>query len=240
MALCFRSGQDTITCGCAACVNRRALQMLPILSPRVISPRIIVPAKEPEVISDIEVGRHALRTFNLREGTLKSVVKDHTWDGGVAIAECLTNHPCEAPPGKGCTCGIYGTVTLGSLIKQYREQAARSVAVFAAEGETIIGSQGLRTAAARIVAYWVRDDEDAKIFAQCEGAQRFTDVGEMLAAYHFPEPEGVRLPLPTPEDFRIPMSRNQVDKVVDRMKTSGMYTPGGLAAIKYSLGFLAK
>lgn len=123
---------------------------------------------------DIEVGRYALRTFQgtYSGGELRSLFQDHTWDNGVAIAKCLKNkskpkvvnwggddifpvpEPEHDAPDENCECGLYGTLTLDHLLRDYRDRAAKCVVVFAAEGVTFIGNRGLRTAAARIVAYW--------------------------------------------------------------------------------------
>jgi hypothetical protein len=88
------------------------------------------------------------------------------------------------PPSEGCSCGIYGTLGLLSLMRQYGLYAQDIVAVIAAEGVTIIGGTGLRTAAARVVAYWTPLRGYRKIARrQFEGAQHFQNLDEMLTAY---------------------------------------------------------
>lgn len=110
-----------------------------------------------ELLPDIEVGRYALRTFKLRDGKLGSLFQSFTWDDGTAIATCLGKGKGgkHEAPAENCHCGLYGTLTLEHLESQYRSQALNCVAVMAAEGVTYLGDKGLRTAAARIVAYWV-------------------------------------------------------------------------------------
>src|ERR1700758_3506082 len=56
-------------------------------------------------------------------------------------------------PHEDCRCGVYGSLNLENLRRQYHE-SLNLVAVIAAEGETIIGTRGLRTEFARVVAYW--------------------------------------------------------------------------------------
>ncbi len=168
-------------------------------NPKLLPDTPVVEEPQPEPL-DIEIGRLALRTFRTAKGTLDSIVRGYTWEGGVAIAECLrsdSSPPCKSPPGEACTCGVYGTLTIDQLYREYASYAAKCIAVIAAEGETIIGDRGLRTAAARIVAYWASDgfdgwrytEADARdVFAkQCPDAIRFSTVEEMLEAYHFPK-----------------------------------------------------
>jgi hypothetical protein len=139
-------------------------------------------------LPDIEIGRYALRTFDIDKGKLGSLYKHHHWDGGVAIATCLTSNRCDSPPGEGCSCGLYGTLSLQQLESDYGPRVRTCVAVFAAEGPTIIGSKGLRTSAARVVAYWCAEGlrDCAAVFArECPNATRFTEMDEMLKAYQF-------------------------------------------------------
>ena len=98
-----------------------------------------------------EVARYALRTFVIRDGQLSSVIKGGGhWNEGVCEAVCLAeDHEAPAP---GCRCGIYGALSLQTLYSQYPKAASRIVAVIAAEGKTMLGTVGLRTAAARVVA----------------------------------------------------------------------------------------
>lgn len=127
-------------------------------------------------MSDLEVGRFALRTFDLTTGRPESIcgsLGTGHWKGGVCEARCLAGsynkvysiysdfwdtvepvRDCAHPaPDPECECGIYGSLSLKHLQRQY--EAARSlVAVIAAEGQTLIGSRGLRTERARVVAFW--------------------------------------------------------------------------------------
>ena len=144
------------------------------------------------MVPDVEVGRFALRTFALYKNRLRSVtVLSHFWEGGVCEARCYagsTMHRIAPPrhpaPDEECKCGIYGTLSLQALRSQYVD-ARKSVAVFAAEGKTIIGDTGLRTAAARIVAYWHAPDWQLQgIYERhAPGAARFDRASEMAEAY---------------------------------------------------------
>lgn len=200
-------------------------------------------SEEDIVLPDIEIGRYGLRTFRIRDDKLKSVVKSHTWASGVAVAECKNERVIvsfggeeietkHSAPAEACTCGIYATVNLNELIRQYRPYAQRCIAVIAAEGQTIIGDRGMRTAAARIVAYWHRDDDDAakKAFSVCEGAKFFDDVSEVLAAYNFPEYG--KWPLPPASTLSISQ------REVDRLTSLPGLTPGGKDAIRFALGYM--
>lgn len=197
------------------------------------------PMSDDAITGDIEVARYALRTFDLSYGTLASVYKNqHVWEDGVCVAKCLRTDkevhkpPCKNPPGKDCACGIYGTVTLESLIKQYRRQAAQCVAVIAAEGETIVGDRGLRTAAARIVAYWVSDQMAHQILLDGSGgARHFTSIPDMLAEYKFPVFTGV-FPV-VPSMIPRPISKDPWEAISPLLKGA---TPEGIAAIKRVMG----
>ena len=144
-------------------------------------------------LPDIEVARYALRTFHIdahARALVPVVMKHdrHAWDGGVCVASCHRGH---TPPADGCRCGVYGATSLCSLLEQYPRLAANIVAVIAAEGSTIIGNSGLRTQAARVVAYWCRpsrqlDKARAVLAEQCPSATPYDECGAMLAAYHLP------------------------------------------------------
>lgn len=170
-------------------------------------------------IPDIEVARYALRTFNVKDRRLMPVAMpvEDAWKGGVCQAECVPNpwtmtvsalaswvvvtgddvaapDPNHAAPAEGCHCGIYGCLTIDRLVKQYPLQCMEIVAVIAVEGNTIIGEIGLRTQAARIVAYWSPKRKVRKICADtCDGAIGFAKLDDMLAAYGF-EPAGASEP----------------------------------------------
>ena len=164
-------------------------------------------------VPDIEVGRHALRTFQFRDG-LASLYQLTKWDKGQAIAECRrqpgyvytwsSTEPlklygaCPEPPGDRCDCGLYGTLTIKQLLREYSAYARHGIAVIAAEGATVIGTKGLKTAAARVVAWWapVPGDGEAyslmvtdwaeRIFAhEVPEATRYATVDELLEAYRF-------------------------------------------------------
>jgi hypothetical protein len=160
----------------------------------------------PTTFHGFEVARYALRTFALdgynrqllpvREQT-PSWRKHSVWRGGECMAYCELGR-LHAAPADDCDCGIYGATNLGSLLMDYPHLASRIVAVIAAQGATIIGTEGLRTAAARVVAYWCKPtpqpDLAREIFAeQCPHAVAFTDCDAMLATY------GLRITPPGPE-----------------------------------------
>lgn len=176
-------------------------------------------------MSDIEIGRYGLRTFRLSGKGLHSLYKPTTWHGGKAIAGCLSmggtlgplvatfssvrdwnsGIPFEgghAAPADSCTCGLYSCTTLQSLVRQYGEELKGSgVAVVAAEGNTIVGEQGMRTAAARIVAYWTWPtkrwwsfDWAAHYYRKhVPTAIHYTDMAKMLSDYKF-EPYDAEFP----------------------------------------------
>lgn len=218
--ICYKTGLDIQHCHCPDCQIRRTLAMITQVPSGSIAPLPVPPPKEApkdELLPDIEVGRYALRTFRVDKQRLKSLFQEHYWDGGTAVAECLNkSKTCESSPSLNCMCGIYGTLTIEHLFKEYGQYARDCVAVFAAEGTTILGTKGLRTAAARIVAYWctthveplydprteawggdvVRGEvpfwrDDGKYIGtfakQCPDARRFESIEEMLEAYHFPK-----------------------------------------------------
>lgn len=151
-----------------------------------------------EPLPDIEVGRYALRTFWLGHGSLRSLYQDFYWDQGTAIAECRSDswsppHPDQEVPAHKCGCGLYGTLTIEQLLREYGSYAKDTVAVIAAEGSTYIGTKGLRTAAARVVAFWHPDegpysDLANKAYKDID-AVRYGTVAEMISAYNFPTPE---------------------------------------------------
>jgi hypothetical protein len=160
----------------------------------------------PTTFHGLEVARYALRTFAL-DGYNRQLLpvreqipswREHSvWRGGECMAYCELGR-LHAAPAEDCDCGIYGATNLGSLLMDYPHLASRIVAVIAVQGATIVGSEGLRTAAARVVAYWCKPtpepDLGREIFAeQCPHAVAFTDCDAMLAAY------GLRITPPVPE-----------------------------------------
>lgn len=158
-------------------------------------------------VPDIEIARYALRTFGIDRvgGTLKSVSLpgDH-WVGGACVAQCLREEfgqkfgywfyrehpgPHTSPPKSldtNCDCGIYGANTADYLYSQYPKHCRELITVIAAKGNTIAGDVGLRTAAARVVAYWSPSQEVRRICVDaCPGAKAFTALDAMLADYGF-------------------------------------------------------
>jgi hypothetical protein len=111
------------------------------------------------------------------------------WEDGTCKAVCHAWHPRDVgghkAPHEGCSCGIYGSLSYADLIHQFREYVKHIVVVIAAEGKTIIGDRGLRTAFARVVAYWVAPDQMYRevAAAQFKDAKDFGDPLGMVEAY---------------------------------------------------------
>jgi hypothetical protein len=77
------------------------------------------------------------------------------WEDGTCEAVCHGySNPRHEAPDENCGCGVYGSLSYADVLGQYHDAAKHLVAVIAAEGKTIIGTRGLRTAFARVVAYW--------------------------------------------------------------------------------------
>lgn len=140
---------------------------------------------EPEVQPlDVSAPIYALRSFTLGEGRLRSLYRDFWWDEGKAIAQCSKDHEI---PASGCQCGLYGLQSLDRLVREYGKDCQHCVAVFAAEGRTIVGDRGLKTKAARVIAYWVRSKTELDVMAkEAPKAKHYEDIAKMLEDYHFP------------------------------------------------------
>lgn len=131
-------------------------------------------------VAELEVARYALRTFKFSRDGLESVaVPNRDWNNGVCEAHCrravmngwwgpmwfsivggaveIQEPTPHTSPDLNCSCGIYGSLSLDNLTAQY-DYARNLVTVIAAEGITIIGSRGLRTQYARVVAWWLSSD----------------------------------------------------------------------------------
>lgn len=152
-------------------------------------------------MSDLEVARYAVRTWNmsLTHLELQSVaVSGSFWKDGVCEAKCYRRSihggimrlvpSGHVAPFEGCQCGIYGSLSLDHLDRQYYEQTKFIVGVIAAEGQTLIGPRGLRTERARCVAYWTPDlGLFRNIAAKALGAEGWqSSLERMLADYHIP------------------------------------------------------
>ena len=167
-------------------------------------------------MAELEVGRFGLRTFNLYNGKLQAVVAKNSglhWENGVCRAHCVLfddhafsqeavrrkiEHGYEPwdeadslkheAPDLDCRCGIYGSLNLENLRKQFT-QALTFVAVIASEGKTIIGTRGFRTQYARVVAYWTPwyHFYARRVMArECPEAKGYRDLNEMLKDYGIP------------------------------------------------------
>lgn len=161
------------------------------------------------VIGEVEVARYGVRTFGIdtRHRQLLPLApggiayarlrREQVWAGGTCRAVCWRN-PHHVAPVDDCTCGIYAATSLQALHEQYRRPAQRIVAVIAAEGPTIIGERGMRTSAARVVAYWCAPTPAMAtarevMATECAGAVPYDDIDAMLVAHH------IRMtPPPTP------------------------------------------
>lgn len=149
--------------------------------------------------TDVEVGRYGLRTFGVDTdqalllplsvrnpaGEAPSLFAK-AWIGGTCIGKCMQGKAHDVPA-DDCTCGVYAATNLTGLLEQYPGLAHQIVAVIAAEGQTIIGDRGMRTAAARVVAYWVHPSAEAQVHTvvatHCATARRFDDLDAMVTAY---------------------------------------------------------
>jgi hypothetical protein len=156
------------------------------------------------------------------------------WRGGECVASCSYGRPHRAPD-DDCDCGIYGATSLQSLRWQSPDPAASIVAVIAAQGATIIGSQGLRTQAARVVAYWCHPapmlDDAREVFAeQCPAAGAFTDLDAMLAAYGIPATSEVFAKIRRNIQHRISFGRAEIDAV------NAFWAPPARAGLTRRLG----
>lgn len=161
---------------------------------------------------DIQVGCYGLRTFKVhtKYGLTPLNYEGPYWKDGKCIAECLADSSARIramfadgtlripegatleamfslhkAPHMDCRCGAYAARTMEGLFQFASTQMRDLVTVVAAEGTTIIGQYGLRTEAARIVAYWTPKKGIAKICAeQCgEDATRWESLDAMLANY---------------------------------------------------------
>jgi hypothetical protein len=139
-------------------------------------------------LPDITIGRHAVRTFTVdykHRKLLSLTTPGNHWEGGKCIATCAIGSD-HTPPVRGCSCGIYGKLSLDGLW-EYGRAAQELVVVFEAEGETLVGPTGLRVEAARVVAYWSPVRGVRRICQeQLGGARNFGDLDEMLSAYDIP------------------------------------------------------
>lgn len=108
-------------------------------------------------VVDLEVGRYALRTFRFEGDDFFPILNTPNRGGwtreGTCEAICWGSPPQKhEAPHLGCECGIYGSHSFYDLKRQYMS-AHKFVAVIAAEGRTVVGTRGLRTERARVIAY---------------------------------------------------------------------------------------
>ena len=132
------------------------------------------------------VGVFALRTFRVSvNGYLVPATQySDEWATGAAIARCSEDHQA---PDDDCTCGLYSMNNIHQLRTQYT-QARRLLTVVALEGQTIEGTKGWRSQAARVVDIWtaptaVPEAQLAQLVDHLPGVRFHTDVDAMLARY---------------------------------------------------------
>lgn len=122
-------------------------------------------------------------------GTMTSV-NGIVYTGG-QIPDVPNKDALHVAPVLNCSCGIYGTLSLQHLHNQYPSYANEIVCVIAAEGSTILGSRGLRTAAARVIAYWAASKKTRNIAAKqfnspVNEAIGYKRLNAMLTVYEIP------------------------------------------------------
>ena len=148
------------------------------------------------------VGLFALRTFRVSaNGFLVPLsFTSADWADGTCIARCGRGH---AAPADGCTCGVYSLRDLRDLRVQYWT-ARRLVAVVALEGQTVEGTKGWRSQAARVIDVWTGSgrwglpaEQDALLRQNLPGVRFHPDLDRMLAGY----PELVPAPRPRSAAF---------------------------------------
>lgn len=141
-----------------------------------------------EVGPEPVVGVFALRTFRVSANgfLLPLSFTGADWADGTCIARCGRGH---AAPADGCTCGVYSLRDLRDLRLQYWT-ARRLVAVVALEGQTVEGSKGRRSQAARVVDVWTGSgrwglpaEQDGLLRQQLPGVRFHMDLDRMLAGY---------------------------------------------------------
>lgn len=145
-------------------------------------------------LPDLEVGRVALRTFKIEDDHLWPVAfKNDDWADGTCVARCVyydeedSSTTYHEAPKLGCSCGIYGTLSLSHLFDQWRVLTQQLVCVIAAEGNTVMGDKGLRTSAARVLAYWSKDKKVRRIVkGQFPDVVYYRKMEAMLDHYGIP------------------------------------------------------
>jgi len=132
------------------------------------------------------VGVVALRTFRVSmNGYLVPATQySNEWATGAAIARCSRFHQA---PADDCSCGLYSMNDVHQLRTQYH-QARRLLAVVALEGQTIQGTKGGRSQAARVLDIWtapraVPDPQLQQLHHHLPGVRFHTDLDGMLSRY---------------------------------------------------------
>lgn len=135
------------------------------------------------------------------------------WEDGTCEAVCHGySRPRHEAPGENCGCGVYGSLSYADVLGQYPTAAKHLVAVIAAEGKTIIGTRGLRTAFARVVAYWADPTSPGRPAPVLDfWGRRVRDVGRdtdqptyrEVAALQFRDAQSYDCPLEMVEEYRL-------------------------------------
>jgi hypothetical protein len=140
--------------------------------------------------TDIAVAVHALRTFKIgADGKLGSLngggAKGAHWENGQCDAQCSVkpDDPDHVAPVEGCSCGIYGCLSLSKLFEQYGSEASAIVAVIAVEGRTALGGVGLKASSAWVIAYWRPADDPDLADDEVPGARRYFNLSLMARVY---------------------------------------------------------
>jgi hypothetical protein len=164
-------------------------------------------------MADTDARCYGVRTFGYDPARRKfhsvAAPGDH-WGNGVSTAQCFSDNDIGAlgsdktdvisgnaiartrheAPDSSCDCGIYASLYLDFLKRHYDHLTSAMVAVIAAEGLTFVGSRGLRTARARVVAYALDKHryEELKVPAaeQFRDAKRFVFSHGMAQHYGIP------------------------------------------------------
>lgn len=185
--------------------------------------------------ADLEVGRFALRSFKYsvefesqkigqqigwwtdrKSRVFRPIAYSRVdgWEDGTCEAVCHAHgaRPRHQAPDEQCGCGIYGSLSYADVLHQFREEARHLLAVIAAEGVTIIGTRGLRTQFARVVAYWADPSGPGQTTnVQLWGGQRVTRCAPQqptyreVAALQFKDAQAYDSPLEMVEEYGLPL-----------------------------------
>jgi hypothetical protein len=167
-------------------------------------------------VLDLEIGQFALRSFKyiervpwiddcarcwtdgkVRYWASPSYTHFGDWMDGTCTARC--GRMTHDPPGDHCQCGIYGSLSYADLLASFKYEARELVVTIAAEGTTIIGTRGLRTAYARVVGYWLKPRSMARTLTDSDTGettliQMPDEVTPEVTAKQFPDAKRFECP----------------------------------------------